>query len=331
MPPPPRQRKGRHTAQLDERIKPLPLPIPIFLPPSGQLTQCSRWGIRDFKGKLCGQRAVAMTLLVGWAGVDTHGVASAYIAADSRVTWRHARFDHGRKVYGLQRSGDILGYCGDVLFPALVLGQVSEMADAGLLFERDAAPDQKAKRIVQKLQEQFARYPADVAGIAQDVIQVLHVSRTAESPGAFSAYQNQWRRGSAWSQCNLPLPGRSGLIVALGSGQASFSKRFEQYSRSAIGGTSRAVFLAFCRTVTSGEDPQTGGAPQLVGLYRGGPAESQKYGIIFQGQRYIFGASVEDTVAAGGVEWRNELFEICEGQTKQRIAGAQRQPDPVRD
>jgi hypothetical protein len=66
-----------------------------------------------------------MTLLVSWAGVDTHGTASAYIAADSRISWGNpAVFDHGRKVYALRSSPDILGYCGDVLFPAIVLSQI---------------------------------------------------------------------------------------------------------------------------------------------------------------------------------------------------------------
>jgi hypothetical protein len=45
-----------------------------------------------------------MTLLVAWVGIDTHGVASAYIAADSRISWDKAQFDHGRKVFGLQDS-----------------------------------------------------------------------------------------------------------------------------------------------------------------------------------------------------------------------------------
>jgi hypothetical protein len=76
-----------------------------------------------------------MTLLVSWLGVDTHGIASAYIASDSRVSWgRETNFDHGRKVFAFRSSPDILGYCGDVLFPTMVLSQITEIADNGLLF-----------------------------------------------------------------------------------------------------------------------------------------------------------------------------------------------------
>jgi hypothetical protein len=67
-----------------------------------------------------------MTLLVSWIGVDPHGTSSAYIAADSRVSWGDvANFDHGRKVFAFRHSPDILGYCGDVLFPTMVLSQIA--------------------------------------------------------------------------------------------------------------------------------------------------------------------------------------------------------------
>ena len=129
-----------------------------------------------------------MTLLVAWSGVDTHGTSSAYIAADSRITWPgNTTFDHGRKVYGLDHFPDIFGYCGDVLFPTVVLGQISEMTDARLLFADNASPKIKSEAVALKLTEQFNNYPSDVANITQDIIQVLHISRSLENPPEFKA------------------------------------------------------------------------------------------------------------------------------------------------
>ena len=106
-----------------------------------------------------------MTLMTSWIGVDTHGVASAYIAADSRVSWPNgAVFDHGRKVFAFRGSPDILGYCGDVLFPTMVLSQITEMADRGLLFPADATCKERFEAIKEKLVQQFHRYPRMVLG-----------------------------------------------------------------------------------------------------------------------------------------------------------------------
>ena len=39
-----------------------------------------------------------MTLLVSWIGVDTHGPTSAYIVADSRISWGlNSYFDYAKK------------------------------------------------------------------------------------------------------------------------------------------------------------------------------------------------------------------------------------------
>ena len=89
-----------------------------------------------------------MTLLVSWTGVDTHGTASAYIAADSRVSWGDiAVFDHGRKVFAFRHSPDILGYCGDVLFPTMAISQLTEMADRGLLFSPQSSCKERLEMV----------------------------------------------------------------------------------------------------------------------------------------------------------------------------------------
>jgi hypothetical protein len=268
-----------------------------------------------------------MTLVVAWVGFDNHGVTSAYISADSRITWAKGdRFDHGRKVFGLERSPDLFGYCGDVQFPSLVLGQISEMADAGLLFSNDAPPETKTEAVLRKLEDQFAKYPADVG---RDRIQVLHVSRGLHRPPSFRAFLHEWHRGNGWSSRGLAMPSKSGLLSVLGSGAPEFKRRLAAYDAGPNAGTSRAVFHCFCQTVASGADPHTGGAPQLVGLYRGLEPKAVKYGIISNGERFIFGASIDDAIKPASVEWRNELFEICDGMTMLRMTGAQPQPDPV--
>lgn len=64
-----------------------------------------------------------MTTLISWVGVDQRAPASLYIAADSRITWGSEHWDRGAKTFASPTTPDVLGYCGDVLFPALVLPQ----------------------------------------------------------------------------------------------------------------------------------------------------------------------------------------------------------------
>lgn len=79
----------------------------------------------------------AMTLVVSWVGIDTKGPgsASAYLTGDSRISWGNGEyFDYASKVFAFNNYPDILGYCGDVLFPSIVLSQITEMADTEYLY-----------------------------------------------------------------------------------------------------------------------------------------------------------------------------------------------------
>lgn len=59
-----------------------------------------------------------MTLLASWAAIDTHGISSAYIVSDSRISWGNKKyFDFGKKVFASKKYPEIFGYAGDVLFP----------------------------------------------------------------------------------------------------------------------------------------------------------------------------------------------------------------------
>ena len=97
-----------------------------------------------------------MTLLVAWAGIDSRGPASVYMASDSLITWSESRsFDFGRKVFSFNNHPDVLGYCGDVLFPSIAINQIVEMADNGLLFREEYSCKDKFEAIVNKLNQIF--------------------------------------------------------------------------------------------------------------------------------------------------------------------------------
>ena len=272
-----------------------------------------------------------MTLLVSWVGIDTHGIASAYIGADSRVSWGDiGHFDHGRKVFAFRSSPDILGYCGDVLFPTMVLSQMTEMDDWGLLFSAQASCKERFNAIKEKLVQQFDKYPRMVERITLGTLQVLHISRSSVDNPKFECRLMEWSRKSGWSLKQKMMPSKSGILVVLGSGAKEFNENFDRYSKGPDHGTSRSIFHCFCDTLFNIKDENCGGAPQLVGIYRKPDSAAITFGIIRDKQRYFLGAQIDNNVYFRDVEWRNDLFELCDGQTMKKFVHAQSQPDHLR-
>lgn len=272
-----------------------------------------------------------MTLLVSWVAIDSHGVSSAYIASDSRITWGDvASFDYGRKVFNFSNSPDILGYCGDVLFPSLVLGQIATMADSGILFAHNASCKERFEAIKEKLIQQFFNYPHMVDQITSPSIEVLHIARENRTGGPFSCWLMTWQRTKGWSGTEVTFPQRSNILKVLGSGRPEFNDNLERYQNGQDRETSRCIFQCFCDTLFNIKDKRCGGAPQLVGIYRKPKSPARPFGVITKGKRFFLGALVGKDVLYDAVEWRNDLFEICDGETMKREDGAQQQPDLLR-
>ena len=270
-----------------------------------------------------------MTLLVAWAAVDTHGPSSIYLASDSRISWGDsATFDRGRKVFAFKNWPDILGYCGDVLFPSIALNQIVELADAGLLFGPNFTGKQKFQAIVDKLNDLVAEYPKLHAGLAANSLCVIHASRESQSKQPFSCNTITWRVGRGWSGQAATLPEKSDVLFAVGSASATFTVNYARYRAGPTSGTSRAVFHCFCDTLGAGDDKTIGGPPQLVGIIRKPGSRALTFGVVHAGQRTFLGAHIDNLRNFEAVQWRNTNFELCDGRTGERIETAQQQPDP---
>ncbi|MGM0843373.1 MAG: hypothetical protein ACQEUT_00245 [Bacillota bacterium] len=272
-----------------------------------------------------------MTLVVAWVGIDTKGPGSAYITSDSRISWGDGRyFDYARKVFAFNNYPDILGYCGDVLFPSIVLSQITEMADNGLLFNENFTCEEKFKTIKETLKSAFAKYPNGEKNITSDTLQVIHISREPTDNKKFVCNLITWNRNNGWNETKITLPKTSGLLLSVGSGKNEFENNYRTYQIGDNQDTSRNVFHCFCDTLFNIVDPQCGGAPQLVGLYRKPNSTALKFGIIKEKKRYLFGAEVDNPVNADRIKWINEFFELCDGDTMLKFNKAQRQPDRLR-
>ncbi len=245
-----------------------------------------------------------MTSLISWVGVDNRGPASVYIASDSRLSSGHAHWDSGRKVFACTASADIFGYCGAVLFPSQLLGQLTQSIDNGILFPENARPQQRLEIVTQSISDGASRFPEQVP------FTIAYATRDGHGFGAsFLIATISWKRNSPTLIKTYPVPSESDLLFAYGSGQPVVDEFHFNWKRSDVGRTSRAVFSAFCEAVASGQDQYTGGAPQAVGIYLRGP--SKVFGIIHNGQCYLNGMQAHSALNTR-LECRNELFECCD-------------------
>ena len=126
---------------------------------------------------------------------------------------------------------------------------------------------------------------------------------------------------SRWSTTEIEIPARSEVIIVDGSGKSSIKHSLSLWQLSSAAGTSRAVFSALVESIVQGQDPNSGGAPQLGSLYRIG--NGRLIGIIHNNQRYFAGAKLLGPERNLPLEWRNDLFEIADGQRKIRKSKAQ--------
>jgi hypothetical protein len=265
-----------------------------------------------------------MTSLIAWTGVDSRGPASIYLACDSRITWEgDGKWDFGRKVFASYRYPDILGYCGEVLFTSQVLGQIISIIDSESLFLNNTAPDLKFQIISSMLKEAHVTYPQEL----KRAFSIIHCSRSGSGMSSlFEINELSWDQINKWQNRSISMPLKSDIIAIYGTGTKTILESFQRWKQSEVGGTSRSVFSAFCDSVASDSDPATGGATQLVGIFRQGNAKL--FGTIYKQHRYLHGLCVDKSSFLENVEWFNELFERCNWATMNRLDDAQPQPRP---
>lgn len=271
-----------------------------------------------------------MTTLLSWTGIDTHGPASIYIASDSRISWGAKKtWDLGRKVFASRNEPEIFGYCGSVAFPIQILSQIVDLIDNGYYCIRNMPYEEKLEILRKEIERSYFSLPALQRGDCE----ILYATRVRDKmKSSFHAAKIIINKSSVSAE-DIELPERSGIIACSGSGRSSLNSSYRMWidekhkeGNSRIR-TSRSVFSSFCLSLKSQEDPFSGGAPQLAGVYRVGSAKN--FGVIYNGKRFFGGLEISPEASMNDhVEWRNELFERCCGRSLEKLKSAQPQPEP---
>ena len=251
-----------------------------------------------------------MSTVVTWATRDSHGITSLYFISESRISWgSNTTWDYGQKVFSLQNSG-IIAYCGDVLFPTQTISQLKDLIDKEILFKNDDTNANKIEVIKEYIENSFNNYPIK---INNTVILISLVKNKVFNSYKLSISNNAIIIEELNIIANKP--------IAYGSGKKYFDKVFSRLKNDIY---SRYIYQAFFKTIEEAEDKISGGAVQLVGIYR--DSKSQTFGIIQNNEKFIYGQKIISKNIPLNVEWRNRNFEIMDEKTLKRKKGAQRQP-----
>src|SRR6185369_13567942 len=237
-----------------------------------------------------------MTSLLTWFAADgkrdvDYLPASVYIATDSLITWGDGDdWQHGKKVFACSTSPDIFGFCGDRLFASVVLGQVVNSIDSGYLFVEGEDATRRMSKVAQLIRRLWDTYPDS----KKDKVHIVHVTRQGEGvPARFICQEHKLypnRAPEVMPPIVAPPGERSRAIMARGTGQSAVLNSIVEWNRQYSNRhTSRAMFSAFCLSVQSRRDSFTGGAPQLVGLFRIGNGRS--FGVVWEDQLFFDGLS----------------------------------------
>lgn len=267
-----------------------------------------------------------MTLVVSWIGKDTHGYTSAYIASDSRVSWENLYFyDSCRKTFYSKEFPDIIGFCGDVLFPTMVIPTIIELIDKKILYDKNDPPKIRFEKFKNKLIEEIKHYPSEKTS---NSFEIVYVCRDIIEKGYpdFYAYKLMWRKDKKCQTKTLELPATSGLIDIMGTGVSDFNREYGKQKKGLNKNTTRNVFHAFSIALEKMIDNKCGGPPQLVGMYRHPKKNGFAFGILHKRNRYYNGMRISFSENIDVLDWRNNYFEVCSGKSRKRKESAKEQP-----
>lgn len=273
-----------------------------------------------------------MTTLIAWisysdSGSSPHLPRAVYVASDSRITWGSAerRWEAGRKVFAPTTEPHLFGYCGDVVLPSLILGQLISAIDAGVLFAPQRTMDERHQAITIAVEHAVA----SAASTPTRDFTILHLGRETPWPDtAFRGWTIHYTASSGTCTSNeLAIPKKTDVIKSFGSGRASSANHQDRWRSSDVGGRSRAIYSAFHDSIGSSGDPLSGGPPQLTALYTEGAP--RQIGICFNERRYLNGLDVSESTALLSVEWRDSLGQQVDPNTGLRAPGTRRFVRPV--
>jgi hypothetical protein len=256
-----------------------------------------------------------MTALASWCGIDSHGVSSLYVVADSLISWTDGQKSFEQKVFFDSDSPQILGYCGDRHWGLTLANKLLTYA------RKLDEPSTFCATCFKWLREQ--RIP-QTKSLSFD-LEFLHCKRFPGKNFKVFVHKITKETGEIISR-EVALPEKSDKVEFLGKGRNVLFDFYFKWASSSDADTSRAVFGAFYDFLASHAEPSCGGPPQLLGLFREGMGKP--HGVWFNGERFFLHKRVPYESNFENFEWRDATFQRVKATDGTLEDKAQVQPIP---
>ena len=179
-----------------------------------------------------------MSTLVLWAGVDTHGVSSAYIATDTRLSSSKKLekvWDVGQKAYCSSSAPLIAGYVGSSFYAANIVPRLVTYGEA-ILSEVGEVESFLRTLTTFAHSALFSASPSD-----NTFFEIATAFRLADGTFGFGVLSAT--RADVTYQI-IDRPSESAILHLTGTGAAFVRYKFAEWRKANAADTSRAIYSA---------------------------------------------------------------------------------------
>lgn len=250
-----------------------------------------------------------MTTIASFATISHH-YKKLYLMSDSRITWPInglPTFDNSTKIFPLKDGSDVFAYCGDSLFSLSVLSRIKTQLESYYDYVKSNNVDWKMEKVKAFLNMSLSHYPKD--HLTQNIEITHFMAVENEFYGFRYCFNHETKK--PFKEEKINVPNQTGFVDASGSGAADFriqlTKQFNNYGQHAY-----SIFYTFYEFIKSGNDPKTGGAPQIVQL--GSDGKIKLIGIYSDGEINVLGESNEFWKNEYSIEIRSKFFELVDSE-----------------
>jgi len=265
-----------------------------------------------------------MTTLAFWSAYDNHGISSIYISTDSRFTYLDSGgnvvkiCDNSQKTFLSPLTPDIFGIYGGSVgeFHEIISDVIHELTVLRSMQMKEEYVSSIAKKISYSIKQRNMKSPNGrivhgfrwvssveftfVEYLIEEINGAVSVNVKPVAIKAHEGFDGSYKKLSELVSFCYERASGADSLYAVKRDDKDISQR----------GFCRWHWQVFCDHIKNPRDEYTGGAPQLVGLYR--KWNGINFGIYFNSLPYIYGKRIDATgldSIPDQMKWHDELFQ----------------------
>ncbi|CAI2767642.1 hypothetical protein [Flavobacterium collinsii] len=266
-----------------------------------------------------------MTTIASFVSISDAKKKTLSMISDSRISWTTDekpdivvnKYDFSQKIFKIEDTLDIFGYCGDSLFCLSNISQIISYLRSSVDYREADAIEKRRNIIYSLIEDSINNYPGHEI---RQSFRVYWNSIFGEELYSFKFFYK--KNTGKFDVTQLEIPEKTGLVFKDGSGETFYGNELSTYYPSSEP-TSRFFFKALVDVIEKEHDSKTGGPPQMACLNHFKKSITS-VSILYKSKYYLNG--VHDIYSSNGenVEFRDTDFNFLtpEGKTRNNYTGS---------